>query len=121
MAGSVGRCEGALRLRFIFVKPEVGEESERNHDQDGVMMQSKPRTSLEVIKAEFFLHLLMSLFAGPAGLHGGDNGAHRGRSRKAAQIIPAITIGKALTDEPGLITRQMHAHRSFDTVCRANA
>lgn len=34
------------------------------------MMESEPRASLEVIDAEFLLHLLMRLLAGPTRLEG---------------------------------------------------
>jgi len=47
------------------------EEGISNHCHEGVTVKALPRSPLEVIETEFFLQLLMRLFANPAGLDGG--------------------------------------------------
>ena len=44
------------------------EEGISNHCHEGVTVKALPRSPLEVIETEFFLQLLMRLFANPAGL-----------------------------------------------------
>ena len=44
------------------------EEGVSNHCHERVTVKAMPRSSFEVIKTEFFLQLLMRLFANPAGL-----------------------------------------------------
>ena len=72
-AGSVGRTPGWLRLAVFFAEPQILEERERDHAQHSVMVQSMPGTPLEVVEAEFLLHLLVHLLARPTCLDGGHN------------------------------------------------
>ena len=46
----------------------VLEEGEGEHHHQGVPMKPVPGTALEVVEAEFLLHLLMRLLADPARL-----------------------------------------------------
>jgi hypothetical protein len=49
------------------------EERKCDHTQHGVVVQPVPRTSLEVVEAEFLLHLLMHLFARPTSFDARDD------------------------------------------------
>ena len=57
------------------------EEGVGNHCHEGVAMKALPRSTLEVIEAEFFLELLVCLFADPSRLNGGRQGAQVGLGR----------------------------------------
>jgi len=43
-----------------------GQEPERQHHQAGVVMKAPPRAALEVVQAQFLLHLLVALLDRPA-------------------------------------------------------
>jgi hypothetical protein len=47
------------------------EECVSDHRHERMTMQTLPGSTLEVIKTEFFFHLLVSLFANPSRLDGG--------------------------------------------------
>ena len=47
------------------------EESVSDHRHEGMTVQTLPGSSLEVVKTEFFFHLLVSLLANPSRLDGG--------------------------------------------------
>ena len=51
------------------------EESVSDHRHEGMTVQTLPGSSLEVVKTEFFFHLLVSLLANPSRLDGGRQGA----------------------------------------------
>lgn len=56
------------RCEALGLKEGVG-----HHRHQRVLIQSGPGAALEVVEAEFLLHLLVGLFADPAGLdHGGE-------------------------------------------------
>ena len=52
-----------------------------DHCHKGMTVESLPGPSLEVVKTEFFLHLLVSLLANPTRLDGGCQGAQVGLRR----------------------------------------
>ena len=57
-----------------LLKSEVLEKAKGDHGHERVAMQADPRTALEVVEAEFLLHLLVALFADPARLDSGRQG-----------------------------------------------
>lgn len=68
MAGRVG-CGGGLRLLFLPSRcPEAAglQEGKPDHAHEGVSVKALPRSPFEVIKAELFLELLVSLLADPS-------------------------------------------------------
>src|SRR6476469_9858759 len=52
-----------------------------------VTVKALPGPSLEVVKTEFFFHLLVSLLADPTRLDGGGQGAQVGLRRQVGEII----------------------------------
>ena len=52
-------------------KPTMLEEGVSDHRHKRMTVKALPGSSLEVVKAEFFLHLLVSLLANPTRLDGG--------------------------------------------------
>ena len=76
IAGKVG-CGGPTAI--LFSPARFGETSALqvgvgDHRHQGVAMETLPGAALEVIETEFFLELLVSLFANPARL---DRGGER--------------------------------------------
>ncbi len=74
MAGMVG-CGGGPPLFFPPCCFEAAglKEGVGNHCHLGVSVQADPRSTLEVVEAEFFLELLMRLLTDPSGFdRGGD-------------------------------------------------
>jgi len=59
----------------------VLEEGVSDHRHERMTVKTLPGSSLEVIKAKFFFHLLVSLLAYPSRLDGGRQGAQVGRGR----------------------------------------
>ena len=51
------------------------EEGVRDHRHERMTVKALPGSSLEVVKTEFFFHLLVSLLANPTRLDGGCHGA----------------------------------------------
>lgn len=75
---SPGRWQGWLRgpVAGSFSPPArlqatVLEERKGDHRHQGVPVKARPGSALEVIEAEFLLHLLARLLAHPSGLDGG--------------------------------------------------
>ena len=83
------------------------EEGVGNHCHEGMAMKALPRSTLEVIEAEFFLELLVRLFAHPSRLDGGRQGAQVSRRRQVGEIVFLLSRHPVLTDEPSLTARQM--------------
>ena len=63
------------------------EEGVSNHCHEGVTVKAVPRSPLEVIETEFFLQLLMRLFANPARLDGGRQRAQVHLRRQVGKIV----------------------------------
>ena len=51
------------------------EEGVGDHRHEGMTVEALPGSALEVIEAEFFFQLLVSLLANPSRLDGGRQGA----------------------------------------------
>ena len=58
-----------------------------DHGHERMTMQAQPGSTLEVIEAEFFFQLLMSLLANPSRFNGGRHGAQVGLCRHVGEII----------------------------------
>ncbi len=79
MAGRLGDGGGPGTRRRIFPRPrpamlgeaEVLEEGGGDHHHQRVVVQPVPVAALEVVEAEFLLHLLVRLLADPARLDRG--------------------------------------------------
>ena len=82
-AGKVGCGGGPLILFFPLrcFEATVLEEGVSDHRHERMTVKTLPGSSLEVIKAKFFFHLLVSLLAYPSRLDGGRQGAQVGRGR----------------------------------------
>ena len=80
---------------IFFPKPQVLEETERDHRQQNVMVQGMPVPALTMIKPQLFLHLLVPLLTDPARLDGGHQFGQRGLGRMIGQVILAF-VGAAL-------------------------
>lgn len=71
VAGSVARCVVTLRRGFTFGEPQGLQECEGNHGEQSEVV--KARAALEMVEAEFLLHLLVSLLARPPSLDRSDD------------------------------------------------
>jgi hypothetical protein len=111
MAGRVG-CGGGLGLLFFPTRcPEATglQEGERDHAHEGVSVKSLPRSPLEVIEAELFLQLLMSLLADPAGLDGTGQLLERCVGGQIAEVVFAFASGAVLAGQPYLFAGKIMA------------
>src|ERR1700736_3569774 len=70
-------------------------------------VKALPGPSLEVVKTEFFFHLLVSLLADPTRLDGGRQGAQVGLHRQVGEIVFLLSRHPVFADQPSLIPRQM--------------
>ena len=86
-----------------FCEAAILEEGISNHCHEGVTVKAVPRSSLEVIETEFFLQLLMGLFANPAGLDGGCQAAQVRFYRQVGEIVFLLSGDALFADEPSLI------------------
>src|SRR5262249_25073325 len=83
------------------------EESVSDHRPEGMTGQTLPRSSLEVVKTEFFFHLLVSLLANPSRLDGGRQGMQVSLRRQIGEIVFSHSRHPVFADEPSLVPRQM--------------
>lgn len=60
-----------------------------------------------MIETEFFLQLLVSLFANPPRLDGGRERAQIGLRRQVGEIVFLLSRHPVFTDEPSLLAGQM--------------
>jgi len=122
MAGRLG-CGGGPRL-FLF-SPLGGcealllQEQERDQRQERMPVQTPPRAALEVIEAEFFLHLLVRLLADPARLDGRGELPHCRLGRQIGEIILALARRAVLADQPDLVPGQMLTGAAVQAHCRS--
>ena len=94
-AGRLGDGGGPGTRRAIFPRPrrvlpgeaEVLQVGESHAGHQRVAVQACPGPALEVAEAEFLLQLLMRLFADPARLDGGGEGAQRSPRRQVAEVV----------------------------------
>jgi len=68
-------------------------------------MQSAPGTSLEVVEAQLFLHLLVRLFAGPSRFERGHENLQRSVGRVVGQMVFGLASRASLAEEPHLVAR----------------
>ena len=82
-------------------------------------MQPRPGAALEVVEAEFLLHLLMGLLAHPARLDGGCQRNEAGRGRQVGQVVFGFPLSPALAHDPHLLTRHVLGRPAADLLGRA--
>ena len=82
-------------------------------------METLPGPALEVIEAEFFLHLLMGLFANPARLDGGSQRFQINIGRQVGEVVFPFAGGSQFTDKPGVFARHVLLALVMDALRRA--
>ena len=80
------------------------EEGVSDHRHKRMTVKALPGSPLEVIKTEFFFHLLVSLLANPTRLDGGCQGAQVGLRRQVGEIVFLLSRNPAFADQPSLVT-----------------
>jgi hypothetical protein len=85
----------------------VLEEREGDHGHQRVAVKAFPGSAFEVVEAEFFLELLMGLFADPARLDRGGESFEISVERDLDQIVFSFAGSAPFADEPGLYAGQM--------------
>ena len=80
------------------------EEGVSDHRHKRMTVKALPGSSLEVVKAEFFFHLLVSLLANPSRLDGGCQGAQVGLRRQVGEIVFPLSRHPVFADEPSLVS-----------------
>ena len=83
------------------------EEGVSDHRHKCMTVKALPGSSLEVVKTEFFFHLLVSLLANPARLDGGCQNVQLGLRRQVGEIVFLLSRHPVFADEPSLLPRQM--------------
>jgi hypothetical protein len=89
------------------LKATVLQESEGEHRHERVAVKTLPGSPLEVVEAEFLLHLLMRLLANPSCLYGGGQSAQIGRGRQIGEVVLLLSRRPVFADEPSLIPWEM--------------
>jgi hypothetical protein len=79
------------------------EEGVSDHRHERMTVKALPGPSLEVVKTEFFFHLLVSLLADPTRLDGGCQGAQVGLRRQVGEIIFLLSRHPVFADKPSLV------------------
>lgn len=126
MAGMLGCGGGPPTLFFPSRSFEAAglEKGVSDHCHQGVSMQARPGSTFEVIEAEFFLELLMRLFADPSGLDRRRKLFEAHIWRQIRHIVFLLTRRPSFADEPDLFARHtLHplvAHAMFVPVRNAN-
>ena len=121
MAGSVG-CGG--RGWILFPPARSGKAARLevgvgDHAHQRVTMKTLPSAAFEVIEAEFFLELLMRLFADPARLDGRGEHPAIGLSGQVGQIVFLLAGGPSFADEPDRFARHVLHALVADSLWRA--
>ena len=80
-----------------------------DHGHQRVAMKASPGTAFEVVEAEFFLELLVSLLADPARLDGRRQRFEIDVGREVGQIVLLLAGRAPLADEPDLFAWQCAA------------
>src|SRR5439155_19497438 len=83
------------------------EEGVSDHRHKRMTVKALPGSSLEVVKTEFFFHLLVSLLANPTRLDGGCQGAQVGLRRQVGEIVFLLSRHPVFADTPSLVPGQM--------------
>jgi hypothetical protein len=92
------------------------QEGEGDQHHQGVVVQPGPGPPLEVVEAEFFLHLLVRLLAGPAGLDRRREGLQRRAGGMAGEVVLPLAAAAPLAHQPQLIAGQAVAGLRLRTV-----
>jgi hypothetical protein len=71
----------------VLVEAEVLQEGHGEHHHERVVVQAVPTPALEVVEAEFFLHLLMRLFADPARLEQPNQALHGSIGGQVGEVV----------------------------------
>ena len=105
-AGRLGDGGGPGTRRRIFPRPrptvpgeaEVLQKGHGDHDHEGVVVEPMPAPALEVVEAEFLLHLLVRLLADPARLDEPGEALDRGVGGQVGEVVLRLAGGAALAD-----------------------
>ena len=118
-AGRVGCGGGPARAGPLFSppaglpKPQVLQEGEGDHHHQGMVVQPGPGAALEVVEAEFLLHLLVRLLADPAGLDRRRQARRSGRvGRQVGEVVLPLAAAAPLAHQPDLVPGQVRRLRS---------
>ncbi len=103
---------------IFFPKPQVLEETECDHRQQNVMVQSMPVPALTMIEPQLFLHLLVPLLT--ACLDGSHQLDEGGLSRMIGHVEFAL-IGAPLTNQPDLGPRQVATRAHSQSIGQPDA
>ena len=79
------------------------EKGVSDHCHERMTVKALPRSSLEVIEAEFLFQLLVSLLANPSRLDGRRQGAQIGRRREVGEIVLLLSRHPVFADKPSLV------------------
>ncbi len=97
----------------------VLKKGQSDHHQHGMVVKAMPAPPFEVIEAEFFLHLLVALFADPARLGPGGKNRQSCVGRQIAQVVLGVPVVASLRECPefrarrgGLIIRRSSPSRT---------
>jgi len=86
------------------------QKSVGDHCHESVAVEASPRSTFEMVEAEFFLELLVSLLANPTRLDGRCERFEAGVGGKVGEIVFLFARCAALADEPYLLARHvLHA------------
>jgi len=83
------------------------EEGESEHHHQGVPMNPGPGAALEVVEAEFLLHLLMRLLADPARLDDFGQALQGGVGGQVGEVVLAFAGRAVFANEPSRLTGQV--------------
>src|ERR1700752_2653257 len=83
------------------------EEGGGDHRHERMTVKAGPRSSLEVVEAEFLFQLLMGLLADPSRLDRGRQGAQVHPSGQVGKIVLLLPRSPVLADKPGLVAWKM--------------
>src|SRR5512145_1616312 len=89
-AGSEGAGGGPGtdgRRRRFPPQPQVLEEGEGDHGEQGVVMQPQPGAALEVVEPQLVFELLVRLLAAPARLDRRGELSERGRGGGVREVV----------------------------------
>jgi hypothetical protein len=91
MAGSVGSGGPFGERRFLFfplrhLQTAMLKKGKGHHRHQRVSVEAFPGSTLEVVEAEFLLHLLVCLFADPSGFDGSGELLQRRLDRQIGRL-----------------------------------
>jgi hypothetical protein len=101
MEGSVGCSDGACASCFFCGDSLILEEGEGHHREYGVVVESVPRATFEMIEPEFFLQLLVRLFTRPTSLDCVGERFQRGGGWVIRQVVLGLSTRTSFCNQPG--------------------